>query len=247
MKPFRSGGGRRVRRWRGQRVERGCYLQEWIEGTPASVVFVAAGGGAVPLGISRQLCGDGAFGAAGDRYCGSIMATDALGGDRQLLVRACALAGAVAEAFGLAGLNGVDFIAHGGVPYTMEVNPRWTASMELVERSFGLSVFAAHAAAFEREALPDFDAIAALSRAGAAGKAIVFAREDVVAGDTTAWLEDASVRDVPHAGEHIAAGSPVCTVLAEAATAGACYQALVHRARRVYEDLRAWRPAAPPS
>ena len=247
MKPFRSGGGRRVRRWRGQRVARGCYLQQWIAGTPASVVFVAAGGAAVPLGISRQLCGDAAFGAAGHRYCGSIMAADALGGDRELLVRACALAGAVAEEFGLAGVNGVDFIAASGVPHAIEVNPRWTASLELVELSFGLSVFAAHAASFEQQALPRFDAIAALSRAGAAGKAIVFAREDVVTGDTTAWREDGAVRDVPHAGEHIAAGSPVCTVLAEDATAGGCYQALVRRAGRVYEDLSAWRRAAPPS
>ncbi|MNC86141.1 hypothetical protein D3C83_17780 [compost metagenome] len=115
--------------------------------------------------------------------------------------------------------------------------------MELVERLFGISVFGAHAAAFEHEALPRFDAIAALSRAGAAGKAIVFARQDIVTGVTDAWLEDAAVRDVPHPGERIAAGHPVCTVLAEAATAAACYQALVRRAGRIYDDLSAWRVA----
>jgi hypothetical protein len=32
------------------------------------------------------------------------------------------------------------------------------------------------------------------------GKAIVFARENLVIGDTRRWLEDPDVRDVPHAG-----------------------------------------------
>ena len=52
---------------------------------------------------------------------------------------------------------------------------------------------------------------------GAAGKAVVFATEDVVVGDSERWLED-GVRDVPHPGERIAAGRPICTVLASAAT-----------------------------
>ena len=74
VKPLSSGGGRRVRRWRpGTRLPRGCYLQEFIEGTPGSVVFAAAGGRSVPLGISRQLVGDRAFGATGYQYCGSIL------------------------------------------------------------------------------------------------------------------------------------------------------------------------------
>ncbi len=74
VKPLASGGGHRVRLWRHTReLPRGCYLQEFIEGTPGSVVFVAAGGRAVPIGITRQLVGERAFGAAGYRYCGNIL------------------------------------------------------------------------------------------------------------------------------------------------------------------------------
>src|SRR5258706_8480549 len=69
VKPRASGGGRLVRRWRrGERVPPGCYRQELVEGTPGPVVFVAAGGRAVPLGVSRQLIGEEPFGAAGYRY-----------------------------------------------------------------------------------------------------------------------------------------------------------------------------------
>src|SRR5262249_24597796 len=75
VKPLRSGGGHRVRMWRStSRVPRGMYLQAFVDGTPGSVIFVAAGGTAVPLGVSRQLVGDPAFGADGFRYCGSILA-----------------------------------------------------------------------------------------------------------------------------------------------------------------------------
>ena len=47
----------------------------------------------------------------------------------------------------------------------------------------------------------------------AAGKAVLFATEDVVVGDSVRWLER-GVRDVPHPGERIAAGRPICTVVA---------------------------------
>ena len=202
VKPLASGGGHRVRPWRrATRVPRGCYLQELVDGTSGSVVFVAAGGRAVPLGISRQLAGDRAFGASGYRYCGNILAAagDAVfARDQALVDAACALASAVAEEFGLVGVNGIDFVARDASPYAIEVNPRWSASMELVERAYGLSVFGAHAAACTAGALPAFDLARARRGAGAIGKAVVFARRDVVIGDTRAWLADPSVRDVPH-------------------------------------------------
>ena len=244
VKPLASGGGHGVRMWRrGARVPRGSYLQQFVDGTPASVVFVAAARGAVPIGVSRQLVGEAAFGSAGYRYCGSILAPAGdpqFGHDAALFDAACALARAASEDFDLVGANGIDFIAHNGVAWPIEVNPRWTASMELVERAYGLSVFGAHAAACASGARPDFDLARARRGARACGKAVVFARHDVVLGDTRAWLEDVTVRDVPHPGESIRAGRPVCTVLADGADAAACHAALVRRADRVYADLATW-------
>ena len=244
LKPLASGGGHRVRPWhRGARVPATCYLQELVEGTPGSVVFVAAGGRAVPIGMSRQLVGEAAFGATGYRYCGNILAPS---GDAQfvaddaLLDAACGLARAVCEEFGLIGVNGIDFIARDGVPWAIEVNPRWSASMELVERAYGCSVFGAHAVACVSGALPDFD-LARARRAGRAhGKAVVFARRDVVLGDTRPWLEDPTVRDVSFPGERLRAGRPICTVLADGADAAACHAALVERADRIYAELSRW-------
>lgn len=245
VKPLASAGGHRVRPWSGGLPAR-CYLQSFIAGTPGSVVFVAAGGGAVPLGVTTQLVGDHAFGASGYRYCGSLLRDPHAGGDAaaHLVRRATEVARHVAQAFGLVGVNGIDFIAQGGEPAVIEVNPRWSASMELVERAYGLSVFGAHAAACHSGALPAFQFEAAVRCAPVMGKAIVFARYAVTVGDTRRWLGDDSVRDVPPPGERVRAGQPVCTVFASGATEGDCYRALVAGARRVYRRLEAWASAA---
>lgn len=243
LKPRASGGGQGTKRWRaGEPVPRGWHLQRFVDGVPGSVVFVAANGLAVPIGISRQLVGDAAFGASGFRYCGSLLvSTTALQrlGERGLGDRACALVDAVAADFRLTGVGGIDFVAAGGVPWPVEVNPRWTASMELVERASGLSVFAAHVDACVRGVLPRVRPWAAGDLVH--GKAIVFARVDVTMGDTRPWLDDGTVADVPHAGERIPAGSPVCTVFASGRDEQACYDALVARAARVYAEIDASR------
>lgn len=248
LKPLSSGGGHGIHRWaHGQRIRRGFYLQQRIEGTPGSIVFVAAAGRAAPLGVSRQLIGDPRFGAADYRYCGSILApaTDTqFDGREQLVRKALDLAVIATSELGLAGVNGIDFVAQGTVPFPVEINPRWSASIELVERACAVNAFAAHAAACADGTL----AAAVLPPSSrATGKAIVFARHDAVAGNTDAWLRDPDIRDVPHEGDRIAAGSPVCTVFADADDAAACESELARRANRIYSDLDRWTCASAPS
>jgi predicted ATP-grasp superfamily ATP-dependent carboligase len=244
VKPFASGGGQRIRLWdHTTSLPRGCYLQEFIDGPSGSVVFVAAGGRAVPLAVSRQLVGEQAFGANGFEYCGNILmpAREADTPKLRFLAAAGALAQAVVDEFGLVGVNGIDFIARDGGPCPIEVNPRWCASMELVERAYGLPVFEAHASACTSGRLPEFDLLRPRPDRGAVGKAVVYARRDVAVGDTQTWrANDDDVRDIPRPGEHISAGQPVCTVFATGLDAASCHDALVRRAARVYASLDAW-------
>jgi len=239
VKPFASGGGHRVRRWRSSgRVPRGCYLQELVEGTPGSIVFVAAGGRVVTLGVFRQLIGDGAFGVSGYRYCGNILTAE--GDDDAVVDRAGALAHAVCEEFGLVGVNGIDFVVREGIPYAIEVNPRWCASMELVERAYGVSVFGAHAAACRDGRLPLFDLARARRDVTAVGKAVVFARRDVTVGDLRTELPSLAgsgdLRDIPKPGTSIKTRQPVCTVFATGRDASHCHAELVRIAERVYQS-----------
>ena len=232
LKPRRSGGGHGTRVWRrGEPVPKTHYLQEWIGDTSGSIVFAADGRRAVTLGLTRQLVGDARLGANGFRYCGSLLGNP--GGlfrrAEGLLETARALATALTAEFGLVGLNGIDFVVRDGVPYPIEVNPRYSASMELIERAHGLSMFEAHVRAC-RGILPT----APPPNAEVEGKAIVFARRDVTLGDTRRWIDHGSFADVPHPGEPIRRGHPICTVFATASNAESCHRLLMRRAATVY-------------
>jgi len=241
-KPFASGGGHGITRWRhGDTLRRTHFLQQRIAGQPGSLVFAADGARAVPFAFSRQLVGEPEFGASGFGYCGSIlipaMSPTFPHGDA-LFDTACTIAGTLTRELRLVGVNGIDFIARNGTPFVTEVNPRYTASMELAERAFEFSVFGAHVSGCNGVA-PAFD-LGSARRDSAAlvfGKAIVFAKRTVVVGDTRAWLDDPSVRDVPHPGERILRGNPVCTIFARGASDAACHTALVRHARKLYEEI----------
>jgi predicted ATP-grasp superfamily ATP-dependent carboligase len=247
IKPRASGGGHGIAAWRsGAALPRHSVLQERITGVPGSIVFAAAGRRALPLGLSRQLIGGGAFGAGRFRYAGSILAgagDPQFAEDETLLAAATHLAQAVTEEFDLVGVNGIDFVARDGVPVPVEVNPRYSASMELVERAYGISMFELHMRACRGE-LSDFDLAGARRGAAALGKAIVYARHAISAGETSAWLGDDSVRDVPHPGERISRRRPICTIFAAGTDAAACADALVRRAGLVYKSVDARRRSA---
>ena len=240
LKPLRSGGGNRVRRWSGELLPQTAYLQERIDGTPGSIVFVAAGGQCVPLGFSRQLTGDPNFGAHGHRYCGSIVAPlddPQIDRGQKVFDTAVALGRCAASEFGLIGINGLDFVARDGVPYPIEVNPRWSASVEVAERAFETLFFAAHAEACRDGTLPRFDCENALQHSVVLGRAIVYARRSGRVGDTDSWRDNPLLSDVPRRGEHFRVGQPVCSVFASADDSRSCYRALVAQAQQVYSDL----------
>jgi uncharacterized protein len=237
LKPRRSGGGHGIMPWSpGIPVRRSMYIQQRIAGIPGSISFAADGVHAVLLGFSRQLVGAKSFGAGRFRYCGSILGQPDIRlfrKQRTLLERAAQLAAILTREFGLVGLNGIDFIARDGVPYPIEVNPRYSASMELVEQAHQLSMFGIHVRACQGE-LPQSPTSDRLTY----GKAIVFARRDSEVGDSRRWLSRNWLADVPRPGEHIAQGRPVCTVFARARRPWRCHRLLIRRARTVYRTLR---------
>jgi predicted ATP-grasp superfamily ATP-dependent carboligase len=233
LKPRLSGGGHGIVRWtRGMRVPRTSIVQQQLRGDVGSIIFVADGARIEVLALTRQLAGDAAFGASGFAYCGSILELHR----PTLLARATALAAAVAREFALRGVCGVDFIARRDVPYAIEVNPRPTASMELVERATGLSIWLTHVAGCSG-ALSHPAHSSSETASLAHGKAVLYARRPVVLGDTTRWLADDDVRDIPAPGERIARGSPICTIFASGRTSALCYAALVRRARIRFAEV----------
>jgi predicted ATP-grasp superfamily ATP-dependent carboligase len=212
-------------------------------------VYVAANGRAALLGITRQLVGEAWLGAQGFQYAGSIGPWPVSDAALNTIVR---IGNVIAKTFELSGLFGVDLVLDGSDVWTIEVNPRYTASVEIVERATGICAIAAHASACAEE-LADRDASLPHSVQSSAigrqlpvhGKAILFARRDVVV--PTQLSESAltqalrktwpTVADIPTAGTPIEAGRPVITLFAEGATVDDVEHQLGKHARQIEQAL----------
>ncbi len=215
-----------------------------------SAVYVAAGGRATLLCVTRQLIGSAWAGSRGFEYVGSV-------GPLNLpasLQRTYEHMGArLAERWGLRGLFGVDTVLADEEVWTIEVNPRYPASVEVWERATGGSAVACHRAACDG-AMPDLHALPVARRV--VGKAIVNAPRDVTIdteldrrlmqlatngpGPSLPDLPfaDLPVADLPRIGQAIPAGAPVLTVFAEGAEYAATYRLLRTRVSQLRATLR---------
>ena len=239
-KPLCSGGGYGITPWAGEPIDAAHVLQAHIEGRPASMAFVADGQRSVVIGLTEQIIGRKELGAKGFRWCGNILPLKLDPSKKDAFIRALEkIAARLTHRFGLRGVNGVDFVVAdipdgGPYPYLVEVNPRYTASMELVERTYGFNIFSAHLDALAGR-LPDFS-LAERIEGHYIGKGIVFARKAVTMPETKQWLERGR-RDIPFSGEQIEAGHPVCTVLVEGEERETCLSNLLARVDAVRREI----------
>jgi predicted ATP-grasp superfamily ATP-dependent carboligase len=263
IKPLASGGGTGIRFWSEELapapLRRRAYLQEYIEGEPCSAVYVGDGRQARLLGVTQQLVGEIRMHAAPFRYCGSF---GPLPIDEALQQRFERLGNVLASGCRLKGLFGVDCVLADGVPYPVEINPRYPASVEVLEHGLGLAALRLHCEVFD----PDAQRLArnpnGVESRGSPhdppkviGKAIVFAWRTLLFPADGPWQEsvghggDQSRRsfedawelpafaDIPHPGERIDTGRPILTVFAEGDTLAGCRERLWQIAREVEDRL----------
>ena len=136
----------------------------------------------------------------------------------------------------MVGLLGIDFVVDScGEAFAVDVNPRYAASMEIVQRCTGMNMVAAHLAACLDGMLPPAPTIAS---GPFAGKAYLFASRP----SRVATLLPLDSADRPAPGTRIAAGQPVCTVFADAGQYEAVEPLLAAKIRDVEELLAADEP-----
>ncbi len=234
------------------------YLQEYIEGQPCAAIYVGDGRDARLLGVTRQLVGEPWLHAAPFHYCGSI---GPLPLEPATTAAFTAIGRVLAKGCRLVGLFGVDCILRDGTPYPVEVNPRYTASVELLEYATGMSAVAAHRAVFEPApasgghsspveedpwtVAPPRGAIA--PRSPVVGKAIVFARATFAFPTDGPWMatlrrppdvwEPPAFADIPAAGQVLSEGKPVLTIFARAESVAECRALLEVKATEVSRCL----------
>jgi len=223
LKPRRGAGGFGIRPFAGQRFNpRTHYLQEWLDGTACSAVYVGLDDGARLLRVTRQLVGTPWLHATGFHYAGSI-------GPLPGIDRAAwqALGDALVEDFRLRGVFGVDAVVRDGVPWPVEVNPRYPASVEVLERALGVPALALHRAAFTGGPA---SAPAPTVVTTVWGKAILCARRNLIFPAEGPWEEvlrapqgdNSPFADIPAAGEMIESSRPVLTLCAAGTDVADC-------------------------
>lgn len=242
LKKYQSSGGLGVRVARaGEASGSASYLQEVVSGPPMSAVFVADHPKNYLLGVTEQLIGTAWLHANPFHYAGTIGPVE-LGSD--LTSQLTLLGYRLMMAAGVSGLYGVDFISSDGAAWVVEVNPRYPASVEVLEAAGGFAALAS------RERV----------RPGVApvvGKAIYFALCPLVFPSAGPWDADLqfggtgipasaagaqagmppfdpwrlpTYADIPNPGEAVAAGSPVLTFFATGSTPAECRERLQSRA-----------------
>lgn len=212
VKPRRSAGGAHMHFDNGSRIARNCYLQQFIEGDPIAAAYHSDGWSVRLLGVMRQLLD-------GFRYVGSV---GPLAINQQVRDALTHVGLVLAQQCDLRGCFGVDAIIDSDrTVWPIEVNPRWTASMELFERAHGISLLAPPAKAPRQPR-------------GILAKRIVFAQNRYVAPDLYDHFAPHDIADVPEVGQVIEPHRPICTVFAEGADVADCESRLHARAETVY-------------
>jgi predicted ATP-grasp superfamily ATP-dependent carboligase len=236
LKPRRSAGGRGIQVWdrsaegpSAHRRREPIYFQERVVGEPYSGLYVATCAATLLVGVSRQLVGESRLSAGQFTYCGSIGPVDV---DEPLQQQISACGMVIAARFGLRGLFGIDFVVdEDSVAWLTEVNPRYTASVEVFESALEIALLPDHlaaCAAFDdagrsRQIADNLRARLETARRSQSsrmcGKAVLYAPftlrtpnlADVMRGPT--FLPRARIADRPRPGTLVPARAPLCSLL----------------------------------
>jgi len=235
-KPLASGGGLGIAFTNSdvRHATENCIFQEFLAGQPMSAIFASDGRSLELLGITHQLIGQNWLHTQHFNYCGTIGPDDA---DQCLERELLRIASFLVEFSGLRGVWGIDFLNDTGRIVLLEINPRYTASIEVLEHQIGLQSFDWIRWAFVGGTKPSVNRI---SNRRVVGKAIYFTQHDMLFPNNGPWINSrdrsnavlnrSDFADIPHPGEEIPRGFPVLTILEEAETRANCLKRLQSRA-----------------
>lgn len=252
LKPLRGAAGRGIRVWvRGTGVPKGqpYFFQRRAAGEPHSAVFLGDGCRARLIGCCRQFVGDARLAAPLFAYCGSLGPAAIPSEARRWLSTA---ADALAGASGLRGVFGIDFLLEGEQVWVTEINPRYTASVEVLEHALGEAVLACGESAVIVGGTHGSCRLSAEAvKRTVVGKWIVYADRQITvpAGWRPRSLPHVepgllpAIADIPSPGTDIRCRRPICTLLACGRDEAECTAGLAERLAELPAALRPGGPA----
>ena len=139
LKDLGSSGGCGIKKNFGRKSKRSEYFQKQLQGTAVSLSFFADGQNVMPLGYSKPVttkqsnlpfvfCG----------LDGPVELNDSI--DQEAL----RISKLIVQKFKLRGFNGIDFLASDKAVHFIDLNPRITASFEILQESHSFCFFDRH-------------------------------------------------------------------------------------------------------
>lgn len=245
LRPLFGSGGRGIQTWDAQAatspvLHEPHIFQKRIAGTSFSGVFIAFEdvGDVRFVGVTEQLIGDGIQHAAPYQWFGNIGPTTLSIPVEHKMRR---VGNVLRFKAGVRGLFGVDFIVtEDEQVFVTEVNPRYPASLELLEFSTGQALLEAHLRCFTGSQSASSWTPAATEPLIA--KAILYAPQNFqltidLTPEIGDWAAVPSLADVPPPGTQFLTGQPVCTVFATGATLQECRQKLFDQLSKLQTRL----------
>lgn len=264
-KPLQSAAGRDIEIWnaKASRVSPSeqYFFQKYVsDAQPISAIFVANGRLARCIGSSMQLIGEASLGADSFTYCGSIgplskSSTPAIPENTQQQIQRTA--DCLTQQCQLVGLFGIDFLLKGSVAWPIEINPRYPASLEVLEMASEGRWMADHVnVCLNQDNQPDVLTTKKPARPFV-GKAVFYANQRLVipkvfepfreslsqfatssaAGQESDNVPSPQLADIPAAGTIISQGHPVCTLFTSGNSLDQCRDQLFKESRTLKKQL----------
>jgi hypothetical protein len=122
-------------------------------------------------------------------------------------------------------------ISRKGIPYVIEVNPRFQGTLECVEKVLGINLVEAHVNACLYNFLPNTRE----KIANVCARLILYAPERVLVPDLTIFTQ---IRNIPLPECRIDKGEPLCSVVVEGKTRAQVLYEAKEIAKKIYSMLR---------
>lgn len=236
VKPLTSIGGASVRKVQDLQGLKQAFrhkpvlIQEHISGTPASVSLISSRNRTIALTVNEQLLGIRELGQQEPYgYCGNVVPLSA---DESVITECKGIAEKIASHFSLVGSNGLDLvISEEGMPYAIEVNPRFQGTLECVERVLGINIVEVHVKACTDGVLP----IIVKNPSAFCVRLILFASRRSIVPDLSTFVE---VRDIPSPGVVVGKGEPICSVVVKGADRNSSLKEAMKISKLIFESLQ---------
>jgi predicted ATP-grasp superfamily ATP-dependent carboligase len=238
-KPLRGSGGSGIERWlQNSKARPGRFFQTIVRGLPVAAIYVGDGVRQCRLmGVTRQLVSEPWLHARPFQYCGSIGPLSLDPASMKVLRQ---IGTRLVEFFGIRGIFGIDCVLHGNQPMVIEVNPRYTASVEVLEHALAVHAMEYHARAIEWPGRPEVCEFRTREPTFTLGKAILFARESLsfpfISGRNCLIESQPSLEDIPPCADIpapdtvIERGQPMLSYFAQGALPDDCLEQLRNHA-----------------